>query len=118
MKKLIALAVAATLMAGCSIHYSDGVRVGVVQKISTKGFVWKTSEGELVTDGFKIRSRESGTTGSNVWNFCTKDAGVVADLERAAESGHPVKLTYTQVILRAPWDCDSSYVVTKVTPAN
>lgn len=44
MKKLIALAIAASLMAGCSIQYSDGVRVGVVQKVSTKGFFGKQAK--------------------------------------------------------------------------
>lgn len=116
MKTLIALA-AALAVTGCGIPYSDGTRVGTVQKISSKGLFWRTNEGELVMDGFRFKGNQVSSGGTNIWKFSVQDAAVVAAIDKAAEAGTRVKLTYEQKLLPAPWQSGTSYIVTKCEPA-
>jgi hypothetical protein len=103
---------AAIALTGC-INYSDGARVGVVQKISHKGIVFKTYEGELVQAG--IRARANGAV-TDIWKFSVQDPAVVKQVEQAAETGQPVKLTYEQDVWNAPWVAGTSYRIVKVEP--
>ncbi len=113
----LAVLAAAAVLAGCNMNYSDGVRSGIVQKISHKGLICKTYEGELVLDGFKSRAKGSSQTVTNVWAFSAEDPKVVAELEKASEVGYRVKLTYTGVAFKAPCKGDTRYTVTKVEKA-
>ena len=91
---LIAAAFAASATAGC---YSEGVRVGTVQKFSMKGFITKSWEGELVMEGVKLKAgAEGGTRGGNVWAFSVEDAEVAKVIDNAAMSGGQVALRYCQ----------------------
>jgi hypothetical protein len=116
MKTLIAIA-SVLALTGCGIPYSDGARVGTVQKISNKGLIWRTNEGELVMDGFRFKGTQSGSSGTNIWKFSVQDAAVVAAINKAAEAGARVKLTYEQKLLPAPWQSGTSYIVTKCEAA-
>jgi hypothetical protein len=99
--------------------YSEGSRTGVVRKLSRKGFVFKTWEGELqmsgiqtVTDGSQI------ITGGNVWEFSVgSDKAVLAELEKASTNGKRVSLYYTEYLKQFFWRGDTKYFITKVTPA-
>lgn len=91
---LIAAAFATSAAAGC---YSEGVRVGTVQKFSLKGFITKSWEGELVMEGTKLKAgAEGGTRGGNVWAFSVEDAEVAKVIDNAAMSGGQVALRYCQ----------------------
>ena len=90
--------------------YSDGERVGVLQKLSHKGFVCKTSEGELamyVVAGMAPQ----------IWNFTVRDAQVAKRLE--AMLGERARLHYTEH-LGVPTNCfgDTSYYVDNATLAS
>jgi hypothetical protein len=50
-------------------NYSSGYRVGRIIKISEKGYVFKTNEGQLNTGGF---SEGDGDITSSIWNFSVK----------------------------------------------
>ena len=51
----------------CGLTYSSGTRTGIVIKVSQKGYVFKTYEGELNLGGF---SQGEGTIMvKNIWNF-------------------------------------------------
>ena len=91
--------------AGC---YSDGIRVGVVQKISAKGYMSKSWEGEMVQEG--IKSGQNGI--SNIWKFSTLNGQVAKTIEDAAMSGRPVALKYCQRNPIMPHlDIDSTYEI-------
>lgn len=94
----IALAIAAlTFGAHASECYSEGVRVGTIQKFSSKGVVNKSWEGELVMEGVKFKTDSEGTTrGGNVWRFSTLDKAVAKVVDEAVMSGAPVALKYCQ----------------------
>jgi hypothetical protein len=96
------------LLSACG--YSDGDRVGTIQKFTYKGLMNKSWEGELALDGFKAR----GEGISNVVQFSVTDRRMVQPLEDALKTGAKVRLTYSQDLIYNPFLRDSGYVATKV----
>lgn len=124
----IATAVAALTLGLGACHvatqytYSDGMRVGVVNKVSRKGFLLKTPEGQLALEGIA----STGTSiGANVWDFSIARKGrngetrddLTALIERYATAGQKVQLHYREVIYAWPWQGDTDYLVDSVQPA-
>jgi hypothetical protein len=91
--------------------YSDGVRVGIVQKLSKKGWICKTNEGDLavVTTGMGQQAPS--------FQFTVRDDKVVEDID--ALSGHKVELHYEEH-RGIPSSCfgDTQYFVTGVKKAD
>lgn len=101
MNKTVAavLAAAALLLSMQAVSaecYSDGIRVGTVQKFSRKGLMNKSWEGELVMEGTKIAGDKTGIRGGNVWKFSALDPEVAKVIDSAMMSGHQVALKYCQ----------------------
>ena len=71
--------------------YSEGYRAGNVMKLSKKGFVFKTWEGELNVGGFQ-GGGEGGDMATTVWSFSVDDDNVVKEIEKAVDEGSKVKL--------------------------
>jgi hypothetical protein len=69
------------------IAYATGDRSGYIQKISRKGWVCKTWEGELAM------TTVPGTA-PLIWEFSVRDDAVARQIEQAA--GHFVALSYQQ----------------------
>lgn len=93
--------------------FSDGIRIGTIQKFSRKGTFAKSWEGELVMDGTKIRpGANGGTRGGNVWKFSTLDPAVAKEIDDAVMSGSEVALKYCQV-LASFGKTDTDYLITK-----
>ena len=67
--------------------YSDGERVGVIQKLSRKGYVCKTSEGELAL--YLVAGMAP-----QIWNFTIRDPQVARQLDGML--GERVRLHYTE----------------------
>jgi hypothetical protein len=89
---LIFLVLPAVLLAGytwVTLHYaySSGERVGYVQKISTKGWLCKTWEGELAMTPLP-------GVAPQLFQFSVRDDAVAHKIEGAA--GHRVALSYQQ----------------------
>jgi hypothetical protein len=99
------------LFGGLMPHYSDGQRTGVVVKLSHKGVILKSWEGEL-----NVGSTSTDSNGSAVprtWVFSATDAAIVEALREASVSGKRVTLKYHQY-LAGPVGLDTSYVVDAV----
>ena len=95
---------------GC---YSEGIRVGTVQKFSNKGFKNKSWEGELVMEGQVIKSDSKGRViGGNVWKFSVFDGKVADQINNSVMSGHKVALKYCQIILPM-FSSDTPYRITQ-----
>ncbi len=90
--------------------YSTGDRAGWVQKLSHKGWVCKTWEGELALVSMPGAPVEK-------FNFTVYDAAVAADINR--HIGKRVALYYEQKV-GLPTSCfgETRYYVTKVTPVD
>jgi hypothetical protein len=88
--------------------YSEGNRVGILFKVSKKGFVFKTYEGQLHQGGSMQMSPQS------VWDFSAKNAAVYQKLQQY--EGKNVSLHYKQLINAFPWQGDTDYIVDDVIP--
>ncbi len=111
---VIAIATVAFIMFA---SYGDGYRVGVIQKMSKKGVIFKTYEGEL-SQGFidgSAATAEGTGVGTKIWYFTVQnDAGVLGQIDHAIEANKKVKLFYKEKYTNLPWVGDTRQVVFKV----
>ena len=98
-------------MWACSWTYSEGTRSGQLIKVSKKGFVFKTNEGELNMGGLSVGSTNDGLEG-NLWQFSILDEKVLKQLE--AFEGKRVKLSYKERFKSMPWQGDTNYFIVAV----
>jgi hypothetical protein len=110
--KLTFLALAVASLSACMPNYSNGSRAGVVNKLSEKGLVFKSYEGEMMLGG--IRTTENGTA-ANLFAF-NVDPSQVAAVTAAMKSGKRVELVYRQWAV-SPLTINSDYVIVDVKPA-
>jgi hypothetical protein len=103
-----------------SINYSEGQRVGVINKVSKKGVFIKTNEAQMALEGLVSTG---DTMSANVWEFSVdksmpddKQYALTKDLEEAMEAHTRVKIKYTEALTSAPWRGSTSYYVQEVTP--
>jgi hypothetical protein len=94
-------------------NYSEGTRTGYVTKISHKGYIFKTYEGEL-NFGFFGGSANNGAQANNVWYFSVANSIVAQQVEQASKSGHKVTLYYKQKYIKLSVRGDTEYLVYKV----
>ena len=84
---------------------SEGTRSGILFKISKKGIVFKTYEGQLQLAGATIMNKES------VWEFSATNAEVYQTLQNL--EGKHVRLYYHEITDSFPWQGDTNYLVYK-----
>lgn len=99
------------LLWACSWTYSEGTRAGQLIKISKKGVVLKTNEGELNMGGLRVGSANDGLEG-NLWQFSVLDQDVLEKLE--ASEGKRVTLSYKERYRAMPWQGDTNYFIIAV----
>lgn len=87
------------------ITYSEGDRVGVIAKVSSKGLFIKTWEGELHMGSLQ----EGGIP--KVWEFSIDDPKMVEIIQAAQLSGKRVSLHYKEQLLHQNWRGATSYFV-------
>lgn len=101
------------------IEYSEGARVGVVNKFSEQGLFCKTYDGQMALEGVRGGDR---ATAANVWEFSLDNwqrhgenkGDLVKKLNEALDSGKRVKLTYVQTWGEFPCRSDSGYMIQNV----
>lgn len=95
--------------------YSEGRRAGVVYKLSQKGFVFKTYEGEMNTGNYVTDSPNENLS-TKIWNFSVDadQTEVISQLESSVLKGSRVKLFYKERYLKLPWRGDTKYFIFKV----
>lgn len=93
--------------------YSDGYRIGTVIKLSKKGYIFKTYEGQLNLEFFHAAGKTNNQQ-SNIWDFSVADKEVASGIELANDHGKRVKLYYDEKYYRLPWVGETKYVVNKV----
>ncbi|AQS92767.1 MULTISPECIES: 6-phosphogluconate dehydrogenase [Polaribacter] len=87
------------------VTYSTGVRSGELIKISRKGVLVKTWEGEI----------SQGISGAQIFAFSVEDKNkkVIEDLQK--HQGKYVKLSYKERYTSFFWLGDTKYFITEVT---
>ncbi len=105
---LLALAIILSIVAYFSFIYfvpfSEGYRAGELIKISHKGIIFKTWEGEI----------SQGVSEAQIFKFSIEDdekevIEALKDLQ-----GHQVKLTYKERFATFPWLGDTKYYITHI----
>jgi len=110
MRKLtILFAVLVFGFANCMQNYSNGERTGVVTKLSKKGFVFKSWEGEML---MSLPADSSGAINPEKFMFSVKE-NAVESVQDAMKSRKQVILIYRQWGIKPP-TIDTEYVVTNV----
>lgn len=97
----------------CNWTYSEGTRAGYLIKISKKGVVFKTYEGQLNLGGFQSDAA-SGLAG-NIWNFSVYKDAIYQELQQ--NEGNKVVLHYRQKYKSMPWQGKTDYFIYKITRA-
>jgi len=92
----------------CSWTYSEGTRAGQLIKISKKGVMFKTYEGELNLGGLRVGAANDGLEG-NLWKFSVLDETVLDQLEKL--EGQRVKLSYKERYKAMSWQGDTNYFI-------
>lgn len=94
-------------------YYSEGKRGGFVTRLSKKGYIFKTYEGDLKMGGLYDGE---GTMNASQWDFSvgSKNKEAIANLEEAIKTGRRVSLTYEEKFFKLPWNGDTEFFVTKV----
>lgn len=87
--------------------YSDGFRSGLLQKLSHKGNIFKTYEGELVQRS--IVSTSNVGIASEKFYFSVEQDSLAKAMERY--EGKNVKIHYQQKNGTLPWRGESEYIV-------
>ena len=120
LKKILLWIIGLSITAGVLIvlfalyaNFSDGKRAGEVIKLSKKGYVFKTYEGQLNTGGF---GDMDGDITSSIWHFSVKrdNQEVLDQLDNAIDGGYRVKLYYDEKYIKVPFLGETKYFVTKV----
>jgi hypothetical protein len=92
--------------------YSEGTRTGYLIKISRKGVLLKTFEGQLNLGGFQQPGQPAVM--GNIWEFSVRDRAVFEKLQQV--EGKQVTLFYKEKIRAMPWQGDTNYFVYAVEP--
>jgi len=105
---LISVIVFCTVLWICSWTYSEGTRSGNLIKVSKKGVVFKTIEGELNLGGVSMMEGLEG----NIWSFTVLDDELANTF--TPYEGKKVKVYYKERYKTMPWLGDTNYIITKV----
>lgn len=95
----------------CGMTYSEGTRSGVLTKVSKKGYVFKTFEGELNVGG--LNQGDGTIMPASIFKFSVSGEDIYNQLEK--EQGKKVVLHYKERIKSFFWQGETNYFIQKVT---
>jgi hypothetical protein len=91
----------------CGMTYSDGTRSGILTKVSRKGYVFKTYEGEINIGG--INQGDGTIMPATVFKFSIKKKDIYDKVE--SMQGKKIIVRYKEVIKVFFWQGESKYFV-------
>jgi hypothetical protein len=100
--------------------YSEGIRSGVVLKVSKKGFLFKTYEGQLNLLTFGASKNQNLIAETFDFSVDSHESEIIKTLEEVSLSGERVSLHYVERFWSIPWRGDTKYFIIRVerTPIN
>lgn len=114
MKKFLFILVALVLGLMAFFYYgtySEGVRAGTIIKVSKRGTIFKTFEGQLNVEAFGAVKGKSTMTEAFEFSI-PKDSALISEIE--AVTGRRVKLYYKEKYFLFPWLGETKYLATEV----
>jgi hypothetical protein len=116
--KILLISIIAVGLAVFSFYYwgvyDEGVRAGTVLRISKKGMLFKTYEGQLNLQTFGALRGANPIMESFDFSVEPGDEQVIQELQAVALSGERVNLHYVKRYATFPWRGDTKYFITKV----
>jgi hypothetical protein len=94
--------------------YDEGLRAGNVLRISKKGMIFKTYEGQLNLQTFGALKGANPIMESFDFSVEPGNEQVIKDLEAVALTGERVNLHYVKRYVTFPWRGDTKYFITRV----
>lgn len=94
--------------------YDEGVRAGNVLRISKKGILFKTYEGQLNLQTFGALKGANPIMESFEFSVEGDEEEVLRQLQTVALSGERVNLHYVKRYSTFPWRGETKYFITKV----
>lgn len=91
--------------------YDEGVRAGVVLRISKKGVFWKTYEGQLTLESFGALKNVSPFAETFDFSVERQHDSIVKQLEQVSLSGQRVNLRYIKRYVAFPWRGKTKYYI-------
>lgn len=107
---VLAILAAGMYLLWCNWTYSEGTRAGDLIKISKKGYLFKTYEGQLKLGGIDLENEDEGL--SDTWSFSVTNDAIYRKLEEL--QGQKVVLRYRQINKAMPWQGDTDYYIYQV----
>ena len=95
----------------CGFTYSEGTRSGVLTKISKRGYIFKTNEGELNVGG--LNQGDGTIMPLSIFRFSVENDSIYSLLE--LEQGKKIVLHYKEVYKSFFWQAETDYFVYKVS---
>jgi len=118
MKKILLITLFILLVVGAAVFsflywgvYDEGVRAGTVLRISKKGVIFKTYEGQLNMETFGAMKKDAPFIETFEFSVEKKDQTVISELEAVALSGERVNLRYIKRYVAFPWRGNTNYFV-------
>jgi hypothetical protein len=94
--------------------YDEGVRAGNVVRISKKGVIFKTYEGQLNLQSFGALKNASPFAETFDFSVEKTKPEVIRELEAVALSGERVNLHYIKRYSKFPWRGETKYFILSV----
>lgn len=94
--------------------YDEGVRAGVVVRVSKKGVFFKTYEGQLNMETFGALKKNTPFMQSFDFSIEKSRKDVIKDLEQASLTGERVNLHYIKRYIKIPWRGNTKYFIEEV----
>ncbi len=91
--------------------YGKGDRVGKVMKISEKGVLFKTYEGQINMEGFGAVKSENMFSQTFEFSVEKDRSDIIENLKTAMNNGKRVNIHYIERYWRIPWRGDSKHFV-------
>ncbi len=94
--------------------YSEGVRAGTVIKLSRKGVIFKTWEGQLNIRSFGAVNSNNNLSEVFEFSIESDQEQIIQTLQEVSLSGERVNLHYIERYRTLPWRGSTKYFITQV----
>ncbi len=98
-------------------NYSTGIRAGIVLKVSKRGAIFKTYEGQLDLMSFGAVKSQNQLSQTFEFSVYKSDSEIIRELERVALTGERVNLQYEEKYAVLPWRGSTEYFVVGIDAA-
>jgi hypothetical protein len=96
--------------------FGEGVKVGTLNYVVKKGFLFKTYEGEMILTG--LQSKGANMMQSNEFLFSIVDEEVAQKLISSSGRNREMELHYKEYLGAIPWRGYSKFIVDSVVSIN